>query len=474
MKINKTLLPTTLDLAIRVNAIEHARNGEIDDLGCGNVIKIIFRDTTRLLSGMAVNVLALFIVLVANTAHAQSSITLPADCSTVVDAESGQIEEIKIVCKPAEWNGILVVYAHGFVPPGEGIQIPDDTIVVAQLLLPELLANGFGFAATSYRKNGYAVEQAEKDINALVNNYPGNPNRVLLVGGSEGALIITALIEKYRNRYDGGLALCGPLAGTDYAVQYFGDFRVIFDYLFPTHPGDGLPVFFTDVDNPVESIFGVIPPNKGNQFWEANWKSGIDYKGRIKETILDDLNNNNGERTKQLFNVVRVSMPDPGDPEDPDIVAEAVSDILSYNIREFNDLGETAGGDPYGNKRRWYWGSDNDWILNFRVERVSPDRSARAYVREYYTPMGKPSVPLVAIHTLRDEIVPFRNEVIYALKTLFNGSADKLRSIPVDRFGHCEFEPQEALGAFGLLLSQVGIPLPNEFEVNRALLPVAR
>lgn len=413
--------------------------------------------------------------LLASAAQAQSNIPPPDGCKTLVDTGSGQIQEIKIVCTPAEadWEGTLVVYAHGYVPPGAAIQLPDDAVFAAQLLAPLLLDNGYGFATTSYRKNGYAVEQAEKDINALVNNYTFDPETVLLVGGSEGALIITALIEKYSDRYDGGLALCGPLAGSEYAIQYFGDFRVIFDYLFPTHP-DTYPVFYTDKVNKVESRFGVIPPNKGDQFWEANWKSDIDsieYKGRIKATIRDDLDNNNGEKTKQLFNVVRVAMPDP---DDPGNVAEAVSDILSYNIRGFNDLATTAGGNPYGNKRKWYWGSDNDWILNFLVERVSADRGARAYIREFYTPRGTLSVPLVAMHTLRDEIVPFRNEIIYALKTLFNGSLDKLRSIPVDRFGHCEFEPLAALGAFGLLLFQAGEPLPNEFEINRALLPAGR
>lgn len=407
-----------------------------------------------------------------NAAYAQSDQALPDECSTIIDAESGQIKEIKILCQPNQWNRILVVYAHGYVAPGEDIQISDDTLVAAQALVPALLDNGFAFATTSYRKNGYAVEQAEQDINNLVENYPGNPDKVLLVGGSEGALIITKLIEKYAGRYAGGLALCGPLAGTNYAVQYFGDFRVIFDYLFPAHPDDGLPIFFTDPNNPIASQFGVIPPNKGDQFWQENWESGIDYKGRIKDAILDDLNDN-GERTQQLFAVVRVAMPAVDEPEYADKVAEAATNILSYAIRGFNDLGATAGGDPYGNRYKWYWGSENDWRLNFQVERVAPDRRARAYLRRNYTPIGQPSAPLVAIHTLRDEIVPFRNEIIYALKTFSQGAAGNLRSIPVDRFGHCAFEPQEALGAFGLLLSLVGITVPIEVEINRALLPAA-
>ncbi len=432
-----------------------------------------YQSDKRWCHGVVSLVASLVLVLGVSGAQSQESPPLPDDCNTIVDAGSGQVEEIKIVCQPEEWNGVLVVYAHGYVAPGQAIQISGDTLQAAQILLPGLLGNGFAFATTSYRKNGYAIEQAENDINALVENYPGGiPETVLLVGASEGALIITGLIEKYKGRYDGGLALCGPLAGTNYTVQYFGDFRVIFDYLFPVHPLDSLPIFFTDADNPIASKIGIIPPDKGDQFWEANWLSGINYEGRIKETILYDLNNNNGDLTQQLFDIVRVAMPDSDNPDYAELVAETVSGILSYTIRGFNDLGETAGGDPYGNKRKWYWGSKNDWLLNFQVERVAPDRSARSYLKKYYTPTGKPSAPLVLAHTIGDGTVPFRNQVIYGLKALFGGFADQVQTISVDRFGHCTFEPQEALGAFGLLLSKVGIPLSNELEINRALLSV--
>lgn len=415
-----------------------------------------------------------FMLFSASMVNSQSTTELPAACDTIIDDATGQIEEIKIVCQPDEWNGILVVYAQGYIPPAKDIQVSNGTRRALQILLPGLLSNGFALATTSFKKNGYAHEQAEKDIHALVDNYPGGePETVLLVGASEGALVITGLLEKNSKRYDGGLALCGPLAGINYTVKYFGDFRVIFDYLFPVHPADDKPVFFTDPDDPVGSTFGVIPPNKGDLFWEDNWLSGINYKRRIQDTILDDLTNNDGKRTRQLFDVVRVAMPDENDPEYSLRIMETVSAILSYDIRGFNDLGATAGGDPYGNRHAWYWGSDNDRLLNARVERVSPSRRARAYLRKYYTPRGKLKVPLVSIHTLRDGFVPFRNQFIYELKTLIRGSADKFHSIPVDRFGHCVFEPEEALGAFGLLLSEVGIPTSNELEINRSLLPEA-
>ena len=89
-----------------------------------------------------------------------------------------------LVCLPVDvpWNGILIVYAHGFVPPQAPLALPAGEL--SQITLPGgqsfvdlLMSLGFGFATSSYSKNGYAVQQAETDLNALVaffrSSYPG-------------------------------------------------------------------------------------------------------------------------------------------------------------------------------------------------------------------------------------------------------------------------------------------------------------
>jgi hypothetical protein len=61
--------------------------------------------------------------------------------------------------------------------------------------------------------------------------------------------------------------------------------------------------------------------------------------------------------------------------------------------------------------------------------------------------------PLITLHTLRDQQVPYAHELLYALKTLASGSLfTRHLNIPVDRFGHCNFTEEEALLAFGTML----------------------
>lgn len=54
-----------------------------------------------------------------------------------------------------------------------------------------------------------------------------------------------------------------------------------------------------------------------------------------------------------------------------------------------------------------------------------------------------------------DPRVPFWHVLRYRLKTLLRGSSDRYSILPVPRFGHCAFQPDEALAAFALLVSKV-------------------
>lgn len=353
-------------------------------------------------------------------------------------------EQLILTCvppegSPVEWNNVLIVYAHGFVsavPPDKPLELPDldfNGLSIHQVLMQL----GFAFATSSFHKNGYAVEQAGNDLNILVDHFktnvaPDEVSKVLIIGNSEGGLITTMLVEGDPDTYDGGLAMCGLVGGTNYEIQYVGDFRAVFDYFFPW-------IF----------EFGVVNvPEKAYLDLEK-------YTLDISQAFLDY-----PERKEQLFRVTKVAR----DPANPASDLEATLNLVAYNIGGINDLKETAGGNPYGNLARWYWGSNNDWTLNFGVERIRADRVARQYLRQYYQPTGKLQVPLITLHTILDEIVPFNHEVIYALRVFFAGSGNLLTILPVQRYGHCNFEPKEILGALGLLLKQTGTPLSPAME----------
>jgi hypothetical protein len=227
------------------------------------------------------------------------------------------------------------------------------------------------------------------------------------------------LVERYPEIYAGGFALCGPVGGMPFQIQYLGDFRVVFDYFFPNVI-------------PLEGIYDDTPVDLAK--WEnikAAIKTAIAYKPK---------------RASQLFNVMGVA----ADPEDP---AESAIDLLKFSVLGTNDMVATSGGGyPYGNRFRWYRGSKNDFALNIGLERVDSDFRGRKYVRDFYDTTGKLRRPLVTLHTTHDDAVPFKHELIYRFKVALQGRSHKLVTIPVFRDGHCEFEVEEILGAFVLLL----------------------
>jgi hypothetical protein len=70
-----------------------------------------------------------------------------------------------------------------------------------------------------------------------------------------------------------------------------------------------------------------------------------------------------------------------------------------------------------------------------------------------YSTSGVLSRPLITLHTLRDQQVPYWHEPLYDLKTLFSGSLFiRHLEIPLDRFGHCNFTKDEALFSFVVML----------------------
>jgi len=338
-------------------------------------------------------------------------------------------DQLILICIPPNWNGQLVMYAHGYVPGQLPLALP-----VTELFLPDgtfvpnmVLSQGFAFATTSYHKNGYAVEQARKDLNDLIRHFktqvqPGSLQKVFLIGASEGGEIAALMIEHFPDKYAGALALCGPIGGGPYQVQYLSDFRAVFDYFFPD-------VFPFGVKDTPENAY-------------LNWPA---YMQTIAFAIAT-----NSAATAQLYNVSGAAL----DPQDPTSAVKTAVSILFYNIWGTNDLIATAGGMPYDNRGTVYFGSFNDTALNAGVERVQSDGRARAYMRRFYQTTGELQHPLVTLHNTLDPVVPFQHEVIYGGLAAQAGSSSFLTVIPVARYGHCNFNIQEVGAAFGLLVQQ--------------------
>ncbi|HTP08541.1 MAG TPA: hypothetical protein VMP08_09840 [Anaerolineae bacterium] len=353
------------------------------------------------------------------------------------------------ICMPpaGTWNGDLVVYAHGYVAYNKPITIPEDQLQLpGGTSLPELINSlGFAFATTSYRMNGLAVETAVDDLVDVVNVFSathGIPTHTLVTGVSEGGLVTALAIEQRSDVFNGGLATCGPIGDFAQQINYFGDFRVLFDYFFPgVMPGSPISIPQSLIDNWPHYYTTTIQP--------------IIFSPTSAISLNQLLQVSHAPYISGLITTVDTS----------------ILDALSYNVMATNDAVEKLGGQPFDNHDRVYAGSADDPQLNQHVQRFSADAVALQNIDLHYQTTGQLSVPLVTLHTTLDQQVPYWHEQLYRVKVIQRDSLAFHQHIEVNTYGHCNFSANDALGAFGKLMTMVYSPTAR-YPSPRQYLPL--
>jgi pimeloyl-ACP methyl ester carboxylesterase len=330
------------------------------------------------------------------------------------------------ICFPASWNGNLVLYAHGYVQPGQPIALPSDQIGGQDIALT-VNGLGYAYATTSYRANGLVVSEATEDLaelEATVRNlYRPDPVKTLLVGVCEGGLVAALAAERHADQFDGALAACGPVGSFRQQLDYFEDFRVVFDYLFP----------------------GVIPGPAVQVPAEVTARWNDLYMPAVVAAILL-----RPSAARELIAITRAPV---ASDNLTDIAATAVG-ILWYNVIGSANAQTRLGGQPFDNSARVYTGSSDDAALNAGVARFTADPAAIAGLAEFET-SGNLTVPVVTLHTTGDPIVPVEQESLYADKVSHAGATPRLSQTAVTRYGHCAFQASELLAAFSLLTGKL-------------------
>ncbi len=125
---------------------------------------------------------------------------------------------------PADWNGDLVLFAHGFVTNGGS---NGSLLRVGNHRFREhLVRAGYAWAASSYRCNGYVPGQGLLDTMALSDvfrqaNGGRAPTRTYLTGESMGGHVTLLAMQEFPTAFAGGLAMCpaGPELFDYYAAM---------------------------------------------------------------------------------------------------------------------------------------------------------------------------------------------------------------------------------------------------------------
>lgn len=328
-----------------------------------------------------------------------------------------------LICMPPAnlWNGQLIVFAHGYVPPTTKDPVFANLELADGTSIPQVaMGLGFAFATTTYRQNGLAILEGVNDIRELVAAIPAVvPTH--LVGVSEGGLVATLLAERWPELFRSAVAACAPIGSFRAQIDSVGDFRVLFDYFFPN----------VKLGSPIAIDPAVI----------AAWPL------LATQTIPNALAANPAAAL-ELMKVSRAAY----DPADPSTIVRTTVNMLTYNILGANDAAAKLGGNPFGNRLRWYFGSSNDLKLNLSVKRFTASATARAALDQYET-NGNLSIPLVTVHTTRDEVIPFWHELLYLPKVDLS-QRGRFLPIPVARYGHCNLSVNEVVAALALAVQQ--------------------
>lgn len=351
-------------------------------------------------------------------------VAAPALADDVVDGSTGPGSVYRLV-RPSDWNGILLLYAHGYVSKDAPVGItPDDELVISLLA-----TEGFAVAVSSFSDNGWVLKDGTQRTHQLLGLFTskfGKPARVYAAGASMGGLIAIRLIETWPDEYAGVLPACAVAGGLARQVDFMANVRVLFDLFYP----GVLPGTAVDVPPGIDVVQDIVNPAVGAMTADP---AGAFAIASIAQTPVDFAN------VSELFQSI----------------ATALGGAAGYP----QILGLTHGRAYFDNSATEYTGAllpATLLFINENVQRFTGTPAGQNSIENNYTPTGDLQIPALTLSTFRDPVIPSFHRVIYGQVVAANGGADWLvqRSVPGTGggYGHCTFTPQELTQAFSDLV----------------------
>jgi pimeloyl-ACP methyl ester carboxylesterase len=360
---------------------------------------------------------------------------------------------------PANWNGTLFLYSHGYVVPGGANPAQDVGDPATRFFM---LASGFALAGSSYATTGWAVQQALPDQIAVLdifNKAVRPPQQTIAWGHSLGGMTTAGLIQRYPDRFDAALPMCGVLSGGVATWNTALDGAFAFKNLLA--PGSGLQI--VNITDPVGNL------DLAEEMLAA---AQATPQGRARLALGAALADEPGWFT-----------PLSPEPAATDFAGQETNQFLWDQLVDFPfsfafraELEARAQGNPSWNTdvdyrrqlarsadaaevRALYQqaGLDLDADLKTLNEtvRVSADPQATAYLEQNIIYNGAIHIPVLTLHTTGDGLVVVENESAYRQVVQEEGNRRFLRRTFVARAGHCAFTPAETIAAVQTLLERM-------------------
>lgn len=343
---------------------------------------------------------------------------------------------------PENWNGDLVMYAHGF--RGRDPELTRTLTVDNPPTRKYLLDHGYAWAASSYSANYFDVRAGVEDTNALALAFTdiaerngrtvGAPDKYYITGISMGGFVTVAAVEEetlrtanYVVNYSGAAAMCGIVS--DYEVFNYFAAHALSMFATAGVPSDTYPIeeLQSKIDAAKAALWVDYSANSG--------RSGLTADGLQYYQLLKVLSG--GERPIYdvgfgLFQNLLLSLADSDGTADG-VLIDSNADTSNIVYRFESELGEPL--------------TTHEINFNSMIVKAIPVDGANDLrddgLRWIPKVNGQFNVPVVTAHGLGDLFVPPVLEQQYRLRAEANGNGDLLVQRAIRAPGHCDFSQAE-------------------------------
>jgi pimeloyl-ACP methyl ester carboxylesterase len=338
------------------------------------------------------------------------------------------------IARPKNWNGILVVHSHG--GPRTAKPKPDDP-VEDLTRFAVTVEEGYAWAGSNYRREGYGVRMAAADtdnVRRIATRLLGHPRLTFLHGQSWGGNVAAKTAELYalnpngRRNYDGVILTSGVLGGGTGSYAFRADLRAVYQYYCHNHPR---------ADEVQYPVWQGLP--KGAKL------SRDDLEKRVNDCtgIALAKDKRSPEQAKNLKNILSVT----GVPEKT-LVAH-----LSWATGLFQDMvwRKLEGKNPFDNEKTVYKGSDDDAALNKGIERFTADPQAVRLLAYDADLTGEIVLPTITLHAKNDPTANVGLEALYREKVSAAGNGDLLVQNFSDEAEHSKLSTPQYAAIFAAM-----------------------
>ncbi len=370
-------------------------------------------------------------------------IPLPADLEGSLNGAAYKIRA------PGNWNGTLLVYAHGTqLQPGLAEISPVAWPAASPSLEERLLSLGYALAGSGYHNSDKDGVQQTLALTNFFKGKVGNPNRIIVWGNSLGGLVTLKLMEEHPGVYDGGIANCAPAAGKaenmDAALAFglayaagFGwldakwgpieDLRDDLDFFtdvqpyvaWPAGPSDGRWEFIRLIMRlPMQAFYAKDPQTNSFFFGLGMWKAMAQRAAAEAELGGPVADNMGFEYTLEAGDRARLTT-----------LGVNVDELLAFMNSHAN---------------------------------IQARRSARNHAEQWGGLEGRLTRPVLTMHSVFDGLAPIYNESAYREAVSAAGASDRLVQVFVNNIGHCSFSLDQYLSTVTAMDDWIDTGIPPD------------